>query len=80
MVVYFIKCILFSVTREFEVLLEDQAPLESYIEWLDSMVDQCVVQVSKCYIFVYCIHFHTLKSYSVNIFVIEYNVFVAHTL
>ena len=40
MVVYFIKCILFSVTREFEVLLEDQAPLESYIEWLDSMVDQ----------------------------------------
>ena len=34
-----------SVAREFEVLLEDQAPLESYIEWLDSMVDQCVMQV-----------------------------------
>ena len=62
MVVYFIKCILFSVTREFEVLLEDQAPLESYIEWLDSMVDQCVVQVSYCYIFVYCIHMYRSRG------------------
>lgn len=39
-----------SVTREFEVLLEDQAPLESYIEWLDGMVDQCVVQVRRSFL------------------------------
>ena len=50
------------MTREFEVLLEDQAPLESYIEWLDSMVDQCVVQASICYIFVYCIHTHRFRG------------------
>ena len=35
MVVYIIKCILFSVTREFEVLLEDQSPLlNGWTVWL----------------------------------------------
>ncbi|GFR89756.1 regulatory factor X, 4 [Elysia marginata] len=32
---------------EFEKLLEDQAPVEAYIEWLDNMVDSCVVKVGK---------------------------------
>lgn len=31
--------------NEFEQLLDDQAPLQSYTEWLDRMVDRCVVQV-----------------------------------
>ncbi|XP_052806643.1 transcription factor RFX4-like [Mya arenaria] len=35
-----------KLARDFEILLEDQAPVESYIEWLDGMVDSCVVQ--KC--------------------------------
>ncbi|XP_041372844.1 transcription factor RFX4-like [Gigantopelta aegis] len=35
---------IFTLCTEFEKLLEDQAPMESYIEWLDSMVDRCVVQ------------------------------------
>uniref|UniRef100_UPI0035901184 transcription factor RFX4-like n=1 Tax=Myxine glutinosa TaxID=7769 RepID=UPI0035901184 len=33
-----------ALYQEFEQLLEDQAPMESYIEWLDSMVDRCVVK------------------------------------
>ena len=36
----------FIVCGEFEQLLEDQAPLQSYVEWMDNMVDRCVVQVS----------------------------------
>nr|XP_022346143.1 transcription factor RFX4-like isoform X1 [Crassostrea virginica] len=32
---------------EFEQLLEDQAPLQSYVEWMDNMVDRCVVQPAK---------------------------------
>ncbi|XP_069484358.1 transcription factor RFX4 isoform X3 [Ambystoma mexicanum] len=31
--------------QEFDHLLEEQSPIESYIEWLDSMVDRCVVKV-----------------------------------
>ncbi|VDI76008.1 regulatory factor X 4 [Mytilus galloprovincialis] len=42
--------IIVQLCSEFEKLLEDQAPLESYVEWLDSMVDRCVVKPSmkKC--------------------------------
>ncbi|KAK3581014.1 hypothetical protein CHS0354_013908 [Potamilus streckersoni] len=36
-----------KLSGDFEALLEDQAPLESYIEWLDKMVDKCVVQPSR---------------------------------
>ncbi|KAL4228604.1 regulatory factor X [Mactra antiquata] len=36
----------FDLARDFEILLEDQSPLESYIEWLDNMVEQCVTK--KC--------------------------------
>lgn len=33
------------VYQEFDRLLEEQSPIEAYIEWLDSMVDRCVVKV-----------------------------------
>ncbi|XP_031420196.1 transcription factor RFX4 [Clupea harengus] len=33
--------------QEFDRLLEDQSPIEAYIEWLDSMVDRCVVKESE---------------------------------
>lgn len=33
--------------QEFDHLLEEQSPIESYIEWLDSMVDRCVVKVGN---------------------------------
>uniref|UniRef100_UPI00398F17AC transcription factor RFX4 n=1 Tax=Pristiophorus japonicus TaxID=55135 RepID=UPI00398F17AC len=32
--------------QEFDHLLEEQSPTEAYIEWLDSMVDRCVVKVA----------------------------------
>ncbi|KAF2980400.1 hypothetical protein EK904_008339 [Melospiza melodia maxima] len=35
-----------GVYQEFDHLLEEQSPIESYIEWLDSMVDRCVVKVA----------------------------------
>lgn len=34
-----------TVYQEFDRLLEEQSPIEAYIEWLDSMVDRCVVKV-----------------------------------
>ncbi|XP_052715851.1 transcription factor RFX4-like isoform X2 [Crassostrea angulata] len=36
-----------NLCNEFEQLLDDQAPLQSYTEWLDRMVDRCVVQFAK---------------------------------
>ncbi|KAI8480826.1 regulatory factor X, 4 (influences HLA class II expression), partial [Branchiostoma belcheri] len=33
--------------KEFETLLEEQAPIEAYTEWLDQMVDRCVVKLSS---------------------------------
>jgi len=41
----FLLCL--PVYQEFDHLLEEQSPIESYIEWLDSMVDRCVVKVGK---------------------------------
>lgn len=41
----FLFCV--PVYQEFDHLLEEQSPIESYIEWLDSMVDRCVVKVGK---------------------------------
>ncbi|XP_075870909.1 transcription factor RFX4 isoform X3 [Nelusetta ayraudi] len=32
--------------QEFDRLLEEQSPIEAYIEWLDTMVDRCVVKVA----------------------------------
>jgi hypothetical protein len=40
-----VETVLQSVSAFLERLLEDQAPLESYVEWLDSMVDRCVIKV-----------------------------------
>lgn len=37
----------FTVYQEFDHLLEEQSPIESYIEWLDTMVDRCVVKVGR---------------------------------
>ena len=34
-----------SDVGELESLLSKQAPLEAYIEWLDSVVDRCVIKV-----------------------------------
>ncbi|CAH1796789.1 unnamed protein product [Owenia fusiformis] len=39
--------LLSDLYREFELLLEDEAPLESYAEWLDSMVERCVEKPCK---------------------------------
>lgn len=36
-----------AVYQEFDHLLEEQSPIESYIEWLDTMVDRCVVKVGE---------------------------------
>lgn len=36
-----------TVYQEFDRLLEEQSPIEAYIEWLDSMVDRCVVKVRQ---------------------------------
>lgn len=35
---------IFSVGGEFERLLAEQAPLEAYTEWVESIVDRCVLQ------------------------------------
>lgn len=40
---------LLSVYQEFDRLLEEQSPIEAYVEWLDSMVDRCVVKVSESF-------------------------------
>ncbi|XP_064597027.1 regulatory factor X 4-like [Liolophura sinensis] len=39
--------IIFNLCKELEQLFEDQAPIESYIAWLDSMVDRCVASPSN---------------------------------
>ena len=36
-----------TVYSEFERLLQEQAPLEAYMEWLDAMVNACVIQVGQ---------------------------------
>lgn len=41
----FFLCFFSTVYQEFDRLLEEQSPIEAYIEWLDSMVDRCVVKV-----------------------------------
>lgn len=42
-----ILCPFLAVYQEFDRLLEEQSPIEAYIEWLDSMVDRCVVKVRQ---------------------------------
>ncbi|KAJ8245526.1 hypothetical protein GJAV_G00271680 [Gymnothorax javanicus] len=39
--------LIIQLYQEFDRLLEEQSPIEAYIEWLDSMVDRCVVKVSR---------------------------------
>ena len=46
----FDDCSIYFLTKcldvdELENLLRKQAPLEAYIEWLDSVVDRCVIKV-----------------------------------
>ncbi|XP_060101555.1 transcription factor RFX4 isoform X3 [Heteronotia binoei] len=38
--------LIIQLYQEFDHLLEEQSPIESYVEWLDSMVDRCVVKVA----------------------------------
>ncbi|TRY85202.1 hypothetical protein DNTS_009248 [Danionella cerebrum] len=38
--------LIIQLYQEFDRLLEDQSPIEAYIEWLDSMVERCVVRVA----------------------------------
>ncbi|XP_021366636.1 transcription factor RFX4-like [Mizuhopecten yessoensis] len=39
--------IIVNLCTEYEKLMEEQAPLESFVEWLDNMVDRCVVKPSR---------------------------------
>ncbi|MEE6478196.1 hypothetical protein FKM82_011776 [Ascaphus truei] len=39
--------LIMQLYQEFDHLLEEQSPIESYIDWLDSMVDRCVVKVAS---------------------------------
>jgi len=41
-----------EVSREFEDLLHDKAPLEAYTEWLDSMVNRCIILVIYNIVFI----------------------------
>ncbi|KFO30260.1 Transcription factor RFX4 [Fukomys damarensis] len=38
--------LIIQLYQEFDHLLEGQSPIESYVEWLDTMVDRCVVKVA----------------------------------
>ncbi|KAG7454769.1 hypothetical protein MATL_G00263210 [Megalops atlanticus] len=40
------RTLIIQLYQEFDRLLEEQSPIEAYIEWLDSMVDRCVVKVA----------------------------------
>uniref|UniRef100_A0A8C5QSV6 Regulatory factor X4 n=1 Tax=Leptobrachium leishanense TaxID=445787 RepID=A0A8C5QSV6_9ANUR len=39
--------LIIQLYQEFDHLLEEQSPIEAYIDWLDSMVDRCVVKVAS---------------------------------
>ncbi|KAL5019481.1 hypothetical protein ScPMuIL_002373 [Solemya velum] len=39
--------IIFNLCGEFERLIEEQAPIEMYIKWLDCMIESCVIQPSQ---------------------------------
>jgi len=43
-------CMFCVVSREFEDLLHDKAPLEAYTEWLESMVNRCIILVIGAYL------------------------------
>lgn len=45
--VFYVTLPSLTVYQEFDRLLEEQSPIEAYIEWLDSMVDRCVVKVRQ---------------------------------
>ncbi|KAG8177829.1 hypothetical protein JTE90_002663 [Oedothorax gibbosus] len=38
--------LILKLGRDFENLLEEESPIESYIEWLESLVNKCAVHVS----------------------------------
>uniref|UniRef100_A0AAV2KZX3 RFX1-4/6/8-like BCD domain-containing protein n=1 Tax=Knipowitschia caucasica TaxID=637954 RepID=A0AAV2KZX3_KNICA len=40
------RLLIVHLYQEFDRLLEEQSPIEAYIDWLDSMVDRCVVKVA----------------------------------
>lgn len=37
------------VFEEFQGLLSKQAPIEAYTEWMDNVIDKCVLQVRVLY-------------------------------
>ena len=41
---------IYLVCEQFERLLEQEAQIESYLEWLESLVHKCVLFVSIIYI------------------------------
>ena len=49
------------VYQEFDRLLEEQSPIEAYIEWLDSMVDRCVVKVRQQKLYDGCLSCHEIS-------------------
>ncbi|XP_033824675.1 transcription factor RFX4 isoform X1 [Periophthalmus magnuspinnatus] len=40
------RLLIIHLYQEFDRLLEEQSPIEAYIDWLDAMVDRCVVRVA----------------------------------
>ena len=40
-------CYCYSVCIEFERLLQEQAPLEAYTEWIETIVDRCILQPTQ---------------------------------
>ncbi|XP_076330700.1 transcription factor RFX4-like [Tachypleus tridentatus] len=39
--------IILNISKEFECFLEDGAPIDAYVEWLDTLVNKCVVLPSS---------------------------------
>ena len=44
---HFIPLFYFLVLQDFVDLLREQAPLESYVEWLDRLVETKIIRVSS---------------------------------
>lgn len=58
----------FTDVGELESLLSKQAPLEAYIEWLDSVVDRCVMKVKSFVKVLFIVYFRKSKRTKNNVF------------
>jgi len=58
----------FTDVGELESLLSKQAPLEAYIEWLDSVVDRCVMKVKSFVRVLFIVYFRKSKRTKNNVF------------